>query len=224
MVLGDDWGTPTEGENEFGQRDKPKIEVKTKAAIHLPKAMSHFAKTMKPYDDKKTEKKLSKRKEIGMMAQVFLEGEVTDTDSFQKDLMITLAEYCIEVYNSDLNGSLEMLNFEALELVENKYIKPYFQEFLHKNSNYKKIFNSLISKSQSYLSDLQTRLSKSSEFGQGTDENTLKEGQLVKEFSSSLLYLGKYYKGALKAVLEENKQSTLSEFDTLKMCTKATRR
>jgi hypothetical protein len=38
-----------------------------------------------------------------------------------------------------------------------------------------------------------------------------------------MLYMGKYYKGALKAVLEENSKSVLSEFDGTKMLMKATR-
>jgi hypothetical protein len=55
-------------------------------------------------------------------------------------------------------------------------------------------YGSLISKGHYNLVDLQNRLSKSTEYRQSADENMVKEDQLVKEFASVFLYLGKYYK------------------------------
>lgn len=93
-----------------------------------------------------------------------------------------------------------MLNFEALEMLRNKYIKLSFEKFIAENRKYSTFLESLIGKSHTYLSNIQSRLSKTNEYTQGIGGNTVKEDQIIKEFSSCFLFLGKYFKSALETV------------------------
>lgn len=141
----------------------------------------------------------------------------------------------MEVYSTETVGSLEMLNFEALEIIKNKYFKDSFDSYIEENPKYKTYVKSLVTKAHSYMSNLQSRLGRSSEFSQSNDEtsfrsgdgtnkdSSVKESILLKELTACLLFLGKYYKGALLAVLEENQDSTLQRFETSKMIGKAYR-
>ena len=134
-----------------------------------------------------------------------------------------IANYALDVFTTELNGVLEMLTFESLELIKNKYIKDSFEDYIQNNPKYGTFLDSLIGKAHSYLASLQGRLGKSSEYAQSTDENMVKEDQIIKEFSSWFLYLGRYFKAALFTVLEENEKSTFEKFEISKMLSKAVR-
>jgi len=123
----------------------------------------------------------------------------------------------------DFKGIYEMINFEAIDMIKNKHLNDSFEEFIKENPKYASFLSSLIGKAHSYLSNLQNRLSKNSEYSKNTKENLVKEDQIIKEFTSSFLYLGRYFKAALFTVIEENENSSFQKFEISKMVSKTIR-